>query len=169
MTKPLTKAGPRALALTTMLVLQLALQACGGGADDVAQVPPDRAQAARGPSLALFAPDGRPTAAAGVPPEGWRHRTQAGLYATAEQFAWEALTVEPYTVLVDVDTHPSADAALDKTLADIRWSADSAHAAFYVRAGDPARAVEVADRLSAAGVPRVFLVVASSDTTGVAR
>jgi hypothetical protein len=151
---------PRASA---MLVV-LALQACGGASDVASEQRAHasgsgRAHDARAVPEALFGRDGQPSTSARHPPEGWRHYTAAGLYATPAQAAWEALTVEPYTVLVDVDTHPSAAAAIDKTLRDFRWSRDSAHAAFYVRADAPEQAVLVADALTAAGLPRVFLVV----------
>lgn len=140
------------------LLLALALQACGGS-DGEAPEGGGRAQSARGVPEALFAQDGRPSAAARMPPEGQALRTAAGLYATPAQLAWEALTVEPYTVLVDVDAHASGDAAVARTLADHRWSADGARAAYYVRAGDPRHAVAVADALTAAGLGLVFLVV----------
>jgi hypothetical protein len=140
------------------LLLVLAVQACGGGGDEPVSGS-GRAQASRVTAEALFAQDGRPSAAARQPPAGWQHATAAGLYATPEQLAWEALTVEPYTVQVDVDLHASTDAAVAKTLADYRWSFDGARAAYYVRAADARRAVAVADALTAAGVPLVFLVV----------
>jgi hypothetical protein len=146
----------RAIALLAVL----ALKACGGsGADNHQQTGAGRLQAASGKAEALFAQDGRPSAAARQPPPGYGQRTRAGLYATPEQFAWEALTVEPFTVLVDVDAHASPDAAIDKTLRDLRWSGDAARAAaFYVRAADARAAVAVADELTASGVPLVFVI-----------
>ncbi len=144
-----------------MLLAVLALQACGDSSTQDSPSSPSaaRPQEARGQPEALFSSDGRPSAAARQPPEGWRHRSRAGLYATPEQVAWEALTVEPYTVLVDVDRHASTDAAVERTLADFRWSGQSAGTAFYVQAADASRAVEVADEINASGVPNVFLVV----------
>lgn len=147
-----------------MLLAVLSLQACGGAETQDGKNTSDaptaaRPQAARGQPDALFASDGRPSAAARQPPGGWQYRTRAGLYATPAQVAWEALTVEPYTVLVDVDRHANADAAVERTLADFRWSGEIAGTAFYVQAADAARAVEVADELHASGVPHVFLVV----------
>lgn len=158
--KTIQKWGLRAALLLTVL-----LQACGGGeAGDgtpaSGEIPGSaRPQAARGAPEALFAQDGTPSAAARHPAAHDERRTLAGLYATPEQYAWEALTVEPYTVLVDVDAHASADAAVDKTLRDFRWSRDGARAAYYVQARDKRVAVEVADELAASGVPLVFLIV----------
>jgi hypothetical protein len=137
------------------LLVVLALKACGG---DEPVASGGRTAAASNHPQALFANDGRPSAAARQPPAGWAHLSSAGLYATPEQYEWEALTVEPYTVLVDVDAHASPDAAIDKTLGDFRWSRDSDRAAFYVRARDPRQAVAVADELTASGVPLVFVI-----------
>ncbi len=154
------------LATLAILLLALALQACGGneGVEGDGRRPDgsaggDRAQAARGIPEALFAQDGRPSRVARQPPPGLALRTAAGLYATTAQFEWEALTVEPYTVLVDVDQHATAAVAIEKTLADFRWSLDGARAAHYVRAAELPRALAVADALTAAGLPLVFLVV----------
>ena len=138
----------------TLLVV-LAPKVCGGSEPTEGT---GRPLAARGQREALFAQDSRPSAAVRQPPAGWLHRSSAGLYATPEQYAWEALTVEPYTVLVDVDAHASPDAAIDKTLRDFRWSRDGDRAAFYVCTRDPRQAVAVADELSASGVPLVFVM-----------
>jgi hypothetical protein len=147
---------PVSLRAAALLALVL-LKGCGGG-DDGHHPASGRAQTAQPTREALFAQDGQPSLAARQPPPGWAHRTRAGLYATPEQFDWEALTVEPYTVLVDVDAYPTAEAALAKVLADFRWSADGDRAAYYVRSADARQAVTVADALTDAGVPLVFMI-----------
>lgn len=149
------------------LLAALLLAACGGQDDGPGPTAAD-ATAAAPVRTALFEADGQPSASAHLPPPGWTHRTQAGLYATAEQVAWEALTVEPYTVVVDVDALGGPEVALAKVLADHRWSPDGDLAAFYVRAADARLAVAVADALSGAGLPRVFLVVGERSRAGPA-
>lgn len=148
----------RSLRATALLALIL-LQGCGGSHDDGNHQASGRGLVSAATREALFAHDGQPSAAARQPPPGWGHRTRAGLYATPDQLAWEALTVEPYTVLVDVDAYPTPEAALRKALADFSWSPDSGQAAYYVRSADARQAVAVADALADAGVPLVFLVV----------
>lgn len=139
-------------------LLIVALQAACGGSDEGQDPSGGRPQANRGAPEALFAQDGRPSAAARQPAEGWNHRTRVGLYATQAQYDWEALTVEPYTVLVDVDAHSSSAAAVAKALAGFRWSREGDRIAYYVRASDAGRSVEVADALADAGVPLVFVI-----------
>lgn len=146
----------RALAL----VLVIALEACGGSTEATAHAGGSgRVAGTQAVVPGLFALDGRPNADAQHPPAGFALRTRAGLYATPEQVAWEALTVEPYTVRVDVDAHGSVEQTIQRTLADRRWSEAGELAAFYVSAAEPQRAVAVADALTAAGVQRVFMVV----------
>jgi hypothetical protein len=145
------------LCAAALLALML-LKGCGGGQDDGHHPASGRGLVSHESRAALFAHDGQPSPAARQPPVGWKHLSRAGLYATPEQFAWEALTVEPYTVLVDVDAYPTPEAALAKVLADFRWSPDGNLAAHYVRSADGARAAAVADALADAGVPLVFVI-----------
>jgi hypothetical protein len=105
----------------------------------------------------LFEPDGKPSAEAQERPPG-SPVTRSGLYASPSQYAWEALTVEPYTVLVDLDSSGSAEAALAKAFEDHAWAADGQGVAQYVRGGSPRQAAAVADALTAAGIGNVFLV-----------
>jgi rhodanese-related sulfurtransferase len=143
----------RAAALLALMMLK----GCGGGVDEHSPTS-GLALASHESREALFAQDGQPSQAARQPPPGWGYRSRAGLYATRTQVEWEALTVAPYTVVVDVDAFSSPEAALAKTLADFRWSADGNLSAYYVHAADGARAVAVADALAEAGVRLVFVV-----------
>lgn len=106
----------------------------------------------------LFDADGQPSAKARTRPAALPVATQSGLYATEAELAWETLTVEPYTVLVDLDTAESPASAVQKALANQRASADYRGVAHFVRGATPADAAAAADALTAAGVERVFLV-----------
>ncbi len=139
----------------------LLAQGCGGQDEDGRPPTPAGdgiAQAQASAPEPLFGPDGQPSAGARRPPRQgqWQHR--AGLYATTAQLAWEALTVEPYTVTVDVARHASAEAAVAETLRAFRWSPDGARAGFYVVSPDASAAVTVAEALSDGGIPLVFVV-----------
>ena len=57
---------------------------------------------------------------------------------------WEALTLGPYTVLLDLDALGSAEAAL-QTAERVRGMRDSAGVAYFVRARQPAEAARVAN------------------------
>ncbi|MEO8524407.1 MAG: hypothetical protein ABI460_06785 [Caldimonas sp.] len=129
-------------------VITISLAACGGGHES-------------DPPAPLFDADGKPSAAAHQRPAG-SPTTQSGLYATPAQYAWEALTAEPYTVLVDLDAASGPAAALAKARADHAWAVDSQGVAHFVRGGSPGQAVAVADGLTASGIGDVFLV-ANSD------
>lgn len=78
--------------------------------------------------------------------------------ATAAQYEWSALTMEPYTVLVDLDAAASPQAALDEFLAGYRWSGRGAEPEVFVRGRDGAAAAAVAASIVAEGASRVFLV-----------
>ena len=140
---------------TPALLVLLALCACGdGGGDGTADA---------GSELdSLFDRQGQPSAQAHVQPAGLAVQTHAGLYATPQQVEWQALTAEPYTVLVDLDAHDSVEEAAAVTLRNFRWAQEGARAAFYVRGTDLTQAAALADALSAGGVPTVFLVAGGS-------
>lgn len=126
--------------------LALALAACGGGSEA------DEA-------VALFDAHGQPSAEARHRPEG-SPATKTGLFATPAQYAWEALTAEPYTVLVDLDTAASPADALAIARANHAFATAQRHVgvAHFVRGGSCEAAVTVVDALSAGGVGPVFLV-----------
>ena len=130
----------------------ITLAACGGGneADQTAS---------------LFDANGKPSAMAHQRPAG-SPSTRSGLYATTAQYAWEALTAEPYTVLVDLNASTPPTAALAKALADCAWAADVRGVAHFVRGGSPEQAATVADGLSDGGVTNVFLI-ANSDASSI--
>jgi hypothetical protein len=134
-------------ATTWICTTALLLAACGGSDDTGAR--PRHAD--------LFGSDGRPSATAGEPPANAALRHRAGLYASTEQLAWEALTVEPYTVVVDADGASPAE-LVQTTLDDYRWSGAHPATAFFVRGGDARRVAAVADALTAAGLRQVFVV-----------
>lgn len=81
-------------------------------------------------------------------------RTRSGLYATRAQYEWQALTLPPYTVLLDVDALGSEQAAVDEA----ELSRGAPGVAWFVRARQPARAAMVADRLTYFGIAPVFVV-----------
>ena len=122
---------------------------CGGGSDDAY-----RAEATAEPP-ALFDERGQAlaAAAAAVPPDA-SARTRSGLYATRAQFEWQALTLPPYTVLLDIDALGSEQAAMDEAA----LSRGAAGVAWFVRARQPAQAARVADRLAEIGIAPVFVV-----------
>lgn len=125
--------------------MAIILAACGGGSNEA------------DPAASLFDAKGQPSAAAHQRPAG-SPSTRSGLYATSDQYAWEALAAGPYTVLVDLDGFASPADALAKALRDHAWAADLRGVAHFVRGGTPEQAVAVADGLSDAHVANVFLI-----------
>jgi len=78
--------------------------------------------------------------------------------ATAQQYEWAALTMEPYVQLVDVDAAGSPEAAVDRFLAGYRWVGRSVEPEVFVNGSDRAGARAVAHALAAAGVKYVSVI-----------
>ena len=159
---PIPRLRRPAVAVLVLLLVVAGSAGCGGDADGA---PPD-ADLARSAATAvtavqpapLFGDDGRPLLSlSALVPLDSAARTRAGLYASAAQYEWEALTVAAYTVLVDLDAL-GADAAALAAAAAVRERRDSAGVAYYVRARDPVRAARLADALGDRGFTPVFVV-----------
>jgi hypothetical protein len=152
--------------LLAALLAAAGLVACGGVDDTSSPLADPEAKAtAEAMPAPLFDDRGRPLLAApGLVPADTAARSRSGLYASAAQYEWEALTVHPYTMLLDLDALGS-DAAALASAAQVLGGRDSAGVAYYVRARDPVRAARLADALSDRGFAPVF-VVRSAKTPG---
>ena len=152
-----------AVAVLVLLLVVAGSAGCGGDADGSPPVSglarsADAAVATALQPAPLFGDDGRPLLSlSALVPLDSAARTRAGLYASAAQYEWEALTVAAYTVLVDLDAL-GADAAALAAAAAVRERRDSAGVAYYVRARDPVRAARLADALGDRGFTPVFVV-----------
>jgi len=143
-----------------ILGLAAALTACGGG-DAADNATPVATAFAVTP---VFDDSGQPSSAArSAEPPDPDMRTQAGLYASLEQYRWEALVSSPYTVLVDLDTSESVRAAIDEALVARRWNPSSTSLAWFVKSSDLRAGARLADALTSSGLAPVFLIVGGAD------
>lgn len=78
--------------------------------------------------------------------------------ASAEQYAWAALTMEPYVQLVDVDAAGSPEAAVDRFLAGYRWPGRTVEPEVFVNGTERVGVRTVAQALAAAGVKYVSII-----------
>jgi len=147
--------------LTLLSTLSLLLAACGGGSGTPAAAPAGAAPKAlpEAASLALFDTQGRPllTPRSRVPAHT-AARTRAGLYASAEQLAWQELAAGPSTVVLDIDQMGPAGAALLAQHVRGWRAADERGLAWYVRGGSEEDAAQLVNNLTDEGVAPVFLV-----------
>jgi hypothetical protein len=144
-----------------ILGLAAALTACGGG--DAADTATPVATAFE--VTPVFDDSGQPSGAAkSAEPLDPDMRTRAGLYASPEQYRWEALMSSPYTVLVDLDRSESRQAALDEALVARRWDPSSTSLAWFVKASDLRAGARLADALTSSGLAPVFLIVGGADS-----
>ena len=148
--------------LAAAMVAAVGLVACGGGGGSDASYAisdPQRSTALADAAPApLFDDRGRALVSApGLVPADTASRSRSGLYASVAQYEWEALTMHPYTVLLDLDALGSEAAAL-ASAEQVIGGRDSAGVAYYVRARDPVRAARLADVLSDQGFAPVFVV-----------
>jgi hypothetical protein len=144
---------------TALLALLTTLAACGDGAADLAPpaaAPAIRADAAAGPPP-LFDEQGRAhLSPPGLVPANTAARTRPGLYASAEQLAWQEIVAGPYTVVLDMDSLKTPERAL-MLAATVRQQREE-RLAWFVRGGTPEAAAEVVNALADSGVADVFLV-----------
>ena len=113
----------------------------------------------------VFDDSGQPSGAAkSAEPPDPEMRTRAGLYASLEQYRWEALMSSPFTVLVDLDASESEQAAIEDALAARRWNPSSNSLAWFVRSSDMRAGVRLADALTSSGLAPVFLIVGGADS-----
>lgn len=136
------------------------LMGCDATPDDRATPSASRDDAAAtAPVAPLFDARGEPLLSPmALTPTDTAARTRNGLYARRAQYEWEALVRSPFTVLLDVDTLGSVQAAI-RTAEELRAVGDMGGVAFFVRARRAAEAAEVVNALSDAGFKAVFLVV----------
>jgi hypothetical protein len=85
-------------------------------------------------------------------------RTRNGLYATRDQYEWEALTLSPNTVLLDVDTFGSVSATVQYAQ-QIRDYVAAGSVTFFVTARNPVAAAEVVNTLCDTGLAPVVMIV----------
>lgn len=124
---------------------------CRLDADGPSARPPARCDAARSAALALAAA----CIAGALAACGGDGGIDAPPLVTHAQYDWEALTMAPYTVLIDLDGPP---AQIDTALAAVMWpQADEARTVF-VRGRDTAAAAGLAEQLRKRGVTRVSVV-----------
>jgi len=161
------------LGLILMSVTALSLIACGGNGEGVSTTNTAAAAAESTTAAATFAivplfdDAGHPSGAAksGEPADPTM-RTRAGLYASPDQYRWEALMNSPYTILVDLDTSGSMQVAIDAAMAARDWIfPDPRMLAWFVKASDPRAGVQLADALTGHGLDQVFLIVGATDGT----
>ncbi|MDO9356664.1 MAG: hypothetical protein Q7T55_23395 [Solirubrobacteraceae bacterium] len=146
----------------------LALTACGGGESDsgseAANASSATNQAATPVVVPLFDDDGGPAATAlAATPSDPALRTRSGLYATPEQYRWEALLNSAYTMQIDLDAAESMQAAILGALAARDWQAPgNAKIGWFVKAADPHAGARLADALHGLGLDNVFLIVGAA-------
>ena len=164
------KAIPVVLGLVLMSVTALSLVACGGNGEGVSATTSTAAAetttaATTFAIVPLFDDAGHPSGAAksGEPADP-AMRTRAGLYASPDQYRWEALMNSTSTILVDLDTSGSMQVAIDEAMAARAWNfPDPRTLAWFVKSSEPRAAVQLADALTGRGLDQVFLIVGDSD------
>lgn len=131
-----------------------------GGLPPTLSAAADPGPAATGPGAdtvpALFDDDGQPAPTAYLLPAR-PLRSQAGLYATAAQLAWQELVSGPDTVVLDLD-RLGGEAGAELLAQHVLGFRPTAPLTWFVKGSDGAAGVRVADRLTAQGVAPVFLV-----------
>jgi hypothetical protein len=136
-----------------------ALGGCDAAPDD--RTAPSAARdsaAAAAPAEPLFDARGEPLLSPiGLMPADTAARTRNGLYASRAQYEWEALVHSPFTVLLDVDTLGSVQAAA-RQAEELRAIGDMGGVAFFVRARRATEAADVVNALCDAGFKSVFLI-----------
>ena len=160
----ITRGVPAALGRALIGVAALTLAACGGnGGEDATTASAAEPATAAGTFaiVPLFDDTGHPSGAArsGEPADP-AMRTRAGLYASPDQYRWEALMNSAYTILVDLDTSGSMQAAIDTAMAAHDWIYPEPRTlAWFVESSDPRAGVQLADALTGRGLDQVFLIV----------
>ena len=144
-------------AFASLLLTACALAACGGGTP-----PPEiAALAGTAPPEALLLSDDwgrRQLSSRSLQPRDPAARTRSGLYATRAQYDWEALTLSPHTLLLDVDAFGSVTATV-QYVQQIRDYLEHGKVTFFVTARNPVQAAEVVNALSDAGLAPVVMIV----------
>lgn len=167
----IARAIPVVLGLVLMSATALSLIACGGNDEGVSAASP-AATATETPTAAatfaivpLFDDAGHPSSAAkSAEPTDPAMRTRAGLYASPDQYRWEALMNSPFTILIDLDTSGSMQAAIDAAMAARDWIfPDPRQLAWFVKSSDPRAGVQLADALTGRGLDQVFLIVGTTN------